>query len=323
MAALSRVCLWKWCSISMNTPIIISEELCKSFGTTMALDRVSFSVAKNEIFGIIGPDGAGKSTLFEIMTSLLVPDSGEGYINGLSVTRDYAKIRSVIGYMPGRFSLYPDLSVQENLHFYARIFGSRIEDNYHLIEGIYKLLQPFAKRKAGALSGGMKQKLALCCALIHKPLALFLDEPTTGVDPVSRKEFWDNLLQLKQQGIPVLVSTPYMDEAIRCDRIALMYKGRIMQSGTPESIVSGFKGKVLAIGGSNKQQIKQALLKISDLESCFSFGDELHAVLKDDAKILPIELAKRIQLDFPQSKIRLVSPGIEDCFLQLMGRSDA
>ncbi len=303
--------------------MIVAEELCKSYGTTTALDKVSFAVEAGEIFGFIGPDGAGKSTLFEIMTSLLLPDSGEGYINGLRVTEDYTKIRSQIGYMPGRFSLYPDLSVQENLQFYARIFGSRIEDNYHLIEGIYTLLQPFAKRKAGALSGGMKQKLALCCALIHKPLALFLDEPTTGVDPVSRKEFWDNLLQLKQQGIPVLVSTPYMDEALRCDRIAMIYKGRILQSGTPKEVVDGFHGTVVSVSSPDKHRLKRVLSSMEGVESCFSFGDELHITLQGSAGTVPEHITRKLSMEFLQYGIKVIEPEIEDCFLQLMGRSDA
>ncbi len=307
----------------MKETFIVAEELCKHYGDNLALDRVSFTVKQDEVFGFIGPDGAGKSTLFEIMTTLLEPDSGEGYINGLSVSRDYAKLRSVIGYMPGRFSLYPDLSVRENLEFYARIFGSKIEDNYYLIEGIYKLLEPFAKRKAGALSGGMKQKLALCCALIHKPLALFLDEPTTGVDPVSRKEFWDNLVQLKEQGIPVLVSTPYMDEAIRCDRIAMIYKGRILQSGSPRDIVAGFAGSILSVTGSDRRRIKQMVEGMDGVESSYSFGEAVHVAVRDDATKAVAGLTKLLEGEVQYFDISPVPAGIEDCFLQLMGREDA
>lgn len=216
-------------SISIN-------DVTKNYGSICALDNVSFEVEKGELFGLIGPDGAGKTTLFRILTTLLVPDSGTATVEGLDAIKDYKRIRSIVGYMPGRFSLYQDLSVEENLEFFASIFGVDVKDNYDIIAPIYSQIEPFAKRRAGKLSGGMKQKLALSCALIHRPQVLFLDEPTTGVDAVSRSEFWDMLAGLKQYGISILVSTPYMDEAGRCDRIALINEGKILKIDTPENI---------------------------------------------------------------------------------------
>lgn len=216
-------------SISIN-------DVTKNYGCICALDNVSFEVEKGELFGLIGPDGAGKTTLFRILTTLLVPDSGTATVEGLDAIKDYKRIRSIVGYMPGRFSLYQDLSVEENLEFFASIFGVDVKDNYDIIAPIYSQIEPFAKRRAGKLSGGMKQKLALSCALIHRPQVLFLDEPTTGVDAVSRSEFWDMLAGLKQYGISILVSTPYMDEAGRCDRIALINEGKVLKIDTPENI---------------------------------------------------------------------------------------
>ena len=216
-------------SISIN-------DVTKNYGSICALDNVSFEVEKGELFGLIGPDGAGKTTLFRILTTLLVPDSGTATVEGLDAIKDYKRIRSIVGYMPGRFSLYQDLSVEENLEFFASIFGVDVKDNYDIIAPIYSQIKPFAKRRAGKLSGGMKQKLALSCALIHRPQVLFLDEPTTGVDAVSRSEFWDMLAGLKQYGISILVSTPYMDEAGRCDRIALINEGKVLKIDTPENI---------------------------------------------------------------------------------------
>ena len=221
-------------------PAIAAKELVKRYGKLTALDRVSFEVGHGELFGMIGPDGAGKTTLFRLLTTLLVPDGGEATVDGLDIVADYKEIRRRVGYMPGRFSLYPDLTIEENLAFFAALFGVAIEDNYDLIAPIYRQIEPFRKRRAGKLSGGMKQKLALCCALIHRPSVLFLDEPTTGVDAVSRNEFWDMLAGLRVQGISMLVSTPYMDEAGRCDRVALIDSGKILEIDTPQRIVEGF-----------------------------------------------------------------------------------
>ena len=226
---------------------VIVDQLYKSYGKTRALNGVSFSVDEGELYGIIGPDGAGKSTLFRVLTTLMLADKGDARVMGYDVVKDYRKIRDIIGYMPGKFSLYQDLTVEENLRFFATVFNTTIEENYHLIADIYKQIEPFKHRKAGKLSGGMKQKLALSCALIHKPKVLFLDEPTTGVDPVSRKEFWGMLLKLKRQGITILVSTPYMDEASLCDRIALVQAGEFLQVDTPRSVVSRYPATLLAV----------------------------------------------------------------------------
>jgi ABC-2 type transport system ATP-binding protein len=229
----------------MNSVII--ENISKSYADVLAVDDVSLTIEKGEIFGFIGPDGAGKTSLFRMLTTLLIPDKGKATVEGFDIVKDYTKIRSSVGYMPGRFSLYQDLTVEENLNFFAAVFGTTIQENYNLIKDIYVMLEPFKKRKAGKLSGGMKQKLALCCALIHKPKILFLDEPTTGVDPVSRNEFWDMLGNLRKEGITIVVSTPYMDEANKCDRIALMQKGKIMETDFLKNIISRFPRKLFAV----------------------------------------------------------------------------
>ncbi|MDP8232862.1 MAG: ABC transporter ATP-binding protein [Candidatus Zophobacter franzmannii] len=299
-------------------PFIKADEITKTYGQTLALDRVSFEVNQNEIFGFIGPDGAGKSTLFQIMTTLLIPDSGSGSINELDIAKNYKEIRSIIGYMPGRFSLYQDLTVAENLKFYANIFGTTIKANYELIKNIYDLLEPFSKRKAGDLSGGMKQKLALCCALIHQPKALFLDEPTTGVDPVSRTEFWDNLTQIKHLGIPIVVSTPYMDEAIRCDRVALIHKGRILKMDTPQKIIAEFSATVLSLSNIDKHQAREAIKNLEGIESIFAFGDSLHITVSKDNSSIIDNLRSTLSSIIPDYKLSEITPDFEDCFLQLM-----
>ncbi|PKN73904.1 MAG: ATPase [Candidatus Cloacimonetes bacterium HGW-Cloacimonetes-3] len=303
-------------------PFISATNISKRYGTTQALDNVSFEVGKDEIVGFIGADGAGKSTLFEIMTTLLIPDAGEGYINGMSIDRDYQKIRSCIGFMPGRFSLYQDLSVEENLRFYANIFGSSIQENYAMIEGIYTLLKPFGKRKAGALSGGMKQKLALCCALIHKPLALFLDEPTTGVDAVSRTEFWDNLIQIRDSGIPIVVSTPYMDEALRCDRVAMIHEGKIMDMDTPKEIIKAYKGCLLGIFTGERYLAKAIVYRLAGIESVYTFGDSVHINLPTCHPQIMKQIADSLKQGLSaEFQLRELNPSFEDCFLQLMGQA--
>ena len=276
----------------------------KTFGTTEALKDISFEVAKGEIFGLIGPDGAGKTTLFRILTSLILADSGTATVDGLDVVKDYAELRKHIGYMPGRFSLYQDLSVEENLNFYATIFNTTIKENYYLIKDIYQHIEPFKHRRAGKLSGGMKQKLALSCALIHKPAVLFLDEPTTGVDPVSRKEFWEMLRRLKAEGITIVVSTPYMDEANLCDRIALIQNGRIFSIETPANIVKQFNKKLYKIESENNYALLETLRNNPQTESVFMFGDSLHVTFKN-------------QPDETLPNLQEIQPSVEDCFIAL------
>ena len=250
------------------------------FKKVTALRHISFEVGKGEIFGLIGPDGAGKTSLFRILTTLLLPSSGRASVGGYDVVEEFRSVRGIVGYMPGKFSLYQDLSVEENLYFFAKVFDTTIEENYHQIKDIYEQLAPFKNRKAGALSGGMKQKLGLCCALIHKPQVLFLDEPTTGVDPISREEFWDTLKQLKQEGISVLVSTPYMDEANRCDRIGLIFNGSLLDVDVPDRLVDKHDKKLLVLRGRNMYQLLCDVRQDEHVFSCYTFGDSLHVTLK-------------------------------------------
>ncbi len=281
-----------------------------------AINDVSFSVNEGELFGLIGPDGAGKTSIFRILTTVLLADKGNATVMGYDVVKDYAAIRNIVGYMPGRFSLYQDLTVEENLNFFATIFNTTVQENYDLISDIYKQLEPFKTRRAGKLSGGMKQKLALSCALIHKPKVLFLDEPTTGVDPVSRKEFWEMLKRLKAQGISILVSTPYMDEANLCDRIALIQTGKILEIDTPQNIVNRFHKKLFAVKSGSMFNLLNDLRAYSKTESCFAFGQYHHLVLNEedsDVNELKSYLKNHAELEIAQIK-----PGIEDRFMQLM-----
>jgi ABC-2 type transport system ATP-binding protein len=260
---------------------VIVKNLIKTYGKDKtAVDNVSFSVRQGEIFGLIGPDGAGKTSIFRVLTTLLLPDSGSATVDGLDVVKDYKKIRSRVGYMPGRFSLYQDLSVEENLNFFATVFDTTVEANYNLIRDIYVQLEPFKKRRAGKLSGGMKQKLALCCALIHKPVVLFLDEPTTGVDPVSRKEFWEMLKQLKAQNITIVVSTPYMDEANRCDQIALIQSGKLLSVDTPDNIIKSYPGQLYAVKADNMHKLLKLLRGYDQVLSSYAFGEFAHVSFK-------------------------------------------
>jgi ABC-type multidrug transport system ATPase subunit len=252
------------------------SNISKSYKNVNALQNISFDVKPGELFGLIGPDGAGKTTLFRILTTLLVPDAGHATVTDLDVVTHYKAIRNSVGYMPGKFSLYQDLTVEENLHFFATIFGTTIEENYDLIKDIYVQIEPFKKRRAGKLSGGMKQKLALSCALIHKPNVLFLDEPTTGVDPVSRKEFWDMLKRLQQKGITILVSTPYMDEAALCDRIALMQNGKILEIDTPAAIVKHYPKTIYNVSSNNMYQLLESLKAYKHHYSIYPFGEFVH-----------------------------------------------
>lgn len=305
----------------MNNAIQI-ERVSKSYGSVKALQELSFDIAPGELFGLIGPDGAGKTTLFRILATLLLADQGKASVCGLDVVRDYKEIRQRVGYMPGRFSLYQDLSVEENLNFFATVFHTSLHENYDLIKDIYERLEPFKTRRAGNLSGGMKQKLALCCALIHRPDVLFLDEPTTGVDPVSRTEFWDMLERLRDQGITILVSTPYMDEASRCQRIALMRDGRCLSLNTPDGIRKSYANTLLAVQASAMYDLLLNLRKYPDVLSCFSFGDVHHVALRKRLITADEESAFCTQLQaYLQQKgytdilIRIIAPGIEDCFM--------
>jgi ABC-type multidrug transport system ATPase subunit len=282
----------------------------------VAVDDISFSVDEGELFGLIGPDGAGKTSIFRILTTVLLADKGNATVLGLDVVKDYTAIRNIVGYMPGRFSLYQDLTVEENLNFFATIFNTTIQENYDLVADIYKQLEPFKTRRAGKLSGGMKQKLALSCALIHKPKILFLDEPTTGVDPVSRKEFWEMLKRLKAQGISILVSTPYMDEANLCDRIALMQNGKILEIDTPQNIVNRFDKNLYAVKSKSMFNLLNDLRAYSKTESCFAFGQYHHLVLYEEQPDLN-ELKTYLK-NHSELEIEKIKPGIEDRFMQLM-----
>ena len=287
-------------------------------GRVQALKGVSFDVEKGEIFGLIGPDGAGKTSMFRILTTLLLADSGEAVVDGLDVVKDYKTIRKHIGYMPGRFSLYQDMTVEENLNFFATVFNTTIEENYHLVEDIYRQIEPFKKRKAGKLSGGMKQKLALSCALIHAPHVLFLDEPTTGVDAVSRKEFWEMLQKLKKNfGLPVIVSTPYMDEAVQCDRIALIQDGAFLTIDTPQAIVANYSETLWAVKSDRMHQLLTDLRQTDGVKTAFAFGEDHHATI-DPAKLTMDTLRSRLEsLGHSDLFIKQVEPTIEDCFMNL------
>lgn len=289
---------------------IIVENVSKTYrGNPIikALNKVSFEVRDKELFGLIGPDGAGKTTLFRILTTLQLADEGKASILGDDVVKNYKLIRNKIGYMPGRFSLYQDLSIEENINFFANIYNTSIDDNYEMIKDVYEQIEPFKKRRAGNLSGGMKQKLALCCALIHKPDILFLDEPTTGVDPVSRKEFWEMLQNLKKN-ISILVSTPYMDEAAQCDRVALIQNGSIMAIDTPDNIVEKYPYELYAIKANNNYHLLEYLKTQSNIKSCYISGEFLHVVFND----------KDTSIDFPDIEIHNIKPSIEDSFIELM-----
>lgn len=293
------------------------SDISKSFKDLKALKHISLEVRENELFGLIGPDGAGKTTLFRILASLLLPDEGQANVAGFDVIKDYKQLRKNIGYMPGKFSLYQDLTVEENLNFFATIFNSSIEENYDLIKDIYVQIEPFKKRKAGDLSGGMKQKLALSCALIHKPKVLFLDEPTTGVDPVSRNEFWDMLKKLQKKGITIFVSTPYMDEAALCDRIAFINQGEILQVDTPSAIVKNFAKQVLNIQTPSIYKALRVLGSYQHTHSIYPFGESLHYM--DSRKDFDWnEVLNHLRNEkIKDVEGELISPEIEDVFMEL------
>lgn len=302
---------------------VVVDRVSKRFDETLALDQLSFSVDYGEIFGLLGPDGAGKSTLFHILTTLRVADEGNARVLGLDVVHDLWDLRSRIGYMPGRFSLYPDLSIAENLAFFASVFGTTVAEQAELIAPIYNQIEPFSSRRAGALSGGMKQKLALCCALVHRPDILFLDEPTTGVDAVSRREFWDLLDDLRARGLTIVVSTPYMDEAHRCDRVALLQNGRILDLDAPDRIGSRYPLPIFAISGGSRYRLLLILREYPHNHSVYPFGDELHYT-DSRAGADPTDIANQIReyltgKGFDGPEVRPITAGIEDSFMELMG----
>ncbi len=293
------------------------KNISKSYEGQEALKDISFDVKKGELFGLIGPDGAGKSTLFRILTTVLLADNGTALFNGHDVVDDYKYVRKNVGYMPGKFSLYQDLSVKENLNFFATIFGTSIKENYDLIKDIYQQLEPFENRRAGALSGGMKQKLALSCALIHKPMVLVLDEPTFGVDAVSRKEFWDMLKSLKAKGVTIIVSTPYMDEASLCDRVALIQKGKILQIDTPKGITDSFEKILYTIKTNKIYESLKVLNDIPEVSNAFSFGQIIHVYAENELNIEKVNNILR-ENGIEDPKIELGEATIEDCFMDLM-----
>lgn len=309
--------------------MVSAKDLVKTYGKkkeVLAVDHVSFSVNDAEIFGLIGPDGAGKTSIFRMLTTLLLPDSGSATVEGFDVVKDYKSIRNTVGYMPGKFSLYQDLSVEENLDFFATVFATSIKENYDLIKDIYVQLEPFKKRRAGKLSGGMKQKLALCCALIHKPTVLFLDEPTTGVDPVSRKEFWEMLKRLQKQGITILVSTPYMDEADLCDRIALIQNGKILSIDTPANISAAYPDKLFAVKSSKMSMLLKGLSRFDKAKDSYAFGEYAHVAM-DSQQFSTAEASDEFEKDLKNYlqdqgleniQIKPIKASVEDSFIKLL-----
>lgn len=300
----------------MDTSIEV-RHISKSYKKVAALTDVSLEIRKGEIFGLIGPDGSGKTSLFRILTTLTLPDSGSASVNGLDVIRDVSGIRRIIGYMPGHFALYQDLSVEENLNFYATIFWTTVAENYGTIKEIYSQIEMFKDRRARDLSGGMKQKLALCCALVHKPEVLLLDEPTTGVDAVSRREFWEMLKRIKESGVTIMVSTPYMDEVSRCDRIAMILDGKIIGQGTPAEIVARYPDRLYSASGENLFEILGILRHVDGVQNCSSFGSECHVSVAQDGPDETV-LAKSLEdAGISGCTVKRISPGIEDCFIRL------
>ena len=300
----------------MSSDIIDIQHLTKRYGKLTALDDVTFTVPEGCLFGLIGPDGAGKTTLYQILTTLLNPDEGSATVAGLDVVKDYRELRTKIGYMPERFSLYPDLTVSENLHFFASLFGVDVKANFDLIAPIFNQLKKFPDRMAGALSGGMKQKLALGCALIHRPNVLLLDEPTTGVDAVSRSEFWDMLATLKEKGITILVSTSYMDEAERCERIALIHKGKVLDVNAPEKLVEGLDKNLYNASAGEMYPLLEALRGLPDVTDCYTFGATLHLVTTDAFN--PHEAIHRLEQEgLADVRIYPAKGNIEDLFIKL------
>ncbi len=302
-------------------PDITLDHISKTYNknTLLALDDISFEVNKGELFGLIGPDGAGKTSLFRILTTLLLPDKGFATVNGFDVVKNYKSIRGIIGYMPGKFSLYQDLTVEENLKFFATVFKTTVEKNYDLIRDIYLQIEPFKKRRAGQLSGGMKQKLALCCALIHKPEVLFLDEPTTGVDAVSRREFWEMLKSLQKENITILVSTAYMDEATLCDRIGLIQSGKMLSVDTPENVLKAYPENLFAIKSKNVHKLLTDLRNFENTLQCYASGEYLHLSFKTENGNSQNEVVVFLkEKGHDEIEMKMCKPSIEDCFIRLL-----
>lgn len=303
--------------------IVSVKDIRKSYnkGRTRALKGVSFDVNQGEIFGLIGPDGAGKTSLFRILTTLILPDSGSASIDGMDIVKDFRHIRKKIGYMPGRFSLYQDMTVEENLNFFATVFNTTIAENYHLVEDIYRQIEPFKKRRAGKLSGGMKQKLALSCALIHAPKVLFLDEPTTGVDPVSRKEFWEMLQRLKENyKLSIIVSTPYMDEAMQCDRIALIKDGKFLTIDMPDAIIARYDQRLWAVRADDMHRLLTELRAWKHCLTAFSFGEMYHVTVDNEASQADL-ITYLADLGHENIKMGMIKASIEDSFMTLSNRN--
>ncbi|MBF8456752.1 ABC transporter ATP-binding protein [Kaistella sp. G5-32] len=305
---------------------IIVNNLTKTYGKgkekVLAVDDVSFDVGTGEIFGLIGPDGAGKTSIFRMLTTVLLPDFGSASIENLDMVKDYKEIRKILGYMPGRFSLYQDLTIEENLEFFASVFNTTIEENYDLIKDIYIQIEPFKNRRAGKLSGGMKQKLALCCALIHKPKVLFLDEPTTGVDPVSRKEFWEMLQRLKLQGITMIVATPYMDEAALCDRIALIQNGKILSIDTPENISNSYPDYIFEVKAGKNSKVLKALEQFDQKKNVYAYGEFVHLTIDKNESFSEQKVVEYLKKEgFKNIEINIVKASIEDSFIRLLSHN--
>ena len=302
----------------MRENSIVAHSLSRAYGAVKAIDSLSFEIGKGELFGFIGPDGSGKTTLFRMLVTLLLPDSGIASVDGFDIIKDYRKIRQIIGYMPGRFSLYQDLTVEQNLSFFATIFGTTVQENYHLVKDIYSHLEPFKDRLAGKLSGGMKQKLALSCCLIHKPHVLILDEPTTGVDAVSRKEFWEILRKLKKEGITIVVSTAYMDEASLCDRVALLQDGKILAIDQPEKIKEYFHQEIYAVQSADLYLAVKDMREFSIRTSAYLFGQDVHVSAEPGCTSIQEIAVFLNQRGHKSVIVKQIPPGIEDCFIGLM-----